>query len=69
MMHRLNDKPVKIYRGYTAEELAGFVGAQKKAVREWSANGFPLCDEKRQAPDINEWILEQIEASRINDHE
>lgn len=69
MMRSVNDKPVKIYRGYTAEELAGFVGAQKKAVREWLANGFPLDDVKPTVPDINEWIVEQIEASRINDHE
>jgi hypothetical protein len=68
-MRRRNDKPLKIHDRYTGDELTGIVAAYKKAVREWIKNGFPLCDEKRQAPDINEWIVEQIEASRINDHE
>jgi hypothetical protein len=69
MTRRPHDKPVKIHGRYTADEITDFVAAQKKAVREWIKKGFPLSDEKRLAPDINEWIIEQIEASRINDHE
>jgi hypothetical protein len=69
MTRRPHDKPVKTHRGFAAEEVAGFVGAHKKAVREWIKKGFPLGDVKRPVPGINEWIIEQIEASRLNDHE
>lgn len=62
-------KPVKIYRGCAAEELARFVGVHKKTVREWIKKGFPMDGVKRPAPDVNKWIVERIEESRINDHE
>jgi hypothetical protein len=63
------DKAVKTHSGYTEKEVAGFVGTHKKAVRERIQKGFPLGDVKRPVPGINKWIVEQIEASRINDHE
>jgi hypothetical protein len=69
MTRRPHDKPVRIHGRYTADDVAGFVSAHKKSVREWIKKGLPLCDEKRPLPDINDLILERIEESRINDHE
>jgi hypothetical protein len=64
-----HDEPVKIIGRYTASENTDFIGAHKKAVRKWIKKGFPSVSVKRGAPDVNEWIIEQIEASRIDDHE